>query len=140
MVTLDDLKDYLNVDYNDDNAKLQRKLNSAVRVVERYTNHSLSDKVITYTSNGHCREFYQYPIESVLGAVRVEYKDLSVIVYAKDGDIVTIDLGVSDEPNLDEAVLRIAATLYENIEISEVNLPLDVQLLLNKFRRDSFLD
>lgn len=139
-VTLQDLKDYLNIQFSQDDAKLTRKLNSAIKIVELYTNHSLVAKTITYTSNGRYKEFYGYPILSITGAKSTCYNDLSVIIHSNEGETVTIQLGVSDDANLDEAVLRIAADIYENIEISETTLPLDVQLLLNMSRRDSFLD
>lgn len=139
-VTLQDLKDYLNINFDNDDNKLERKLNAAILIVERYTNHSLVAKTISYTSNGYSKQIYQYPILSITGAESVCYDNLHVTINAKLGDIVTIQLGVSEESNLDEAVLRIAGDLYENVEISEVALPIDVQLLLNQFIRDSFID
>lgn len=138
-VTLTDLKDYLNIDYPNDDLKLERKLNAAIRVVEKYTNHSLRDHDIIIIGTGCASEFYGYPIDSITGAERIEYTDMGACVTAKIGDRVTIKMGISEEPNLDEAVLRIASTLYEEIEISETTLPLDVQLLLNQYRLDSFI-
>ncbi len=140
MVTLDDLKQELLVTWSQDDAKLQRKLNAAIDIVERYTNRSLVSKTVTRRSNGCPIEFYGSPIESITGATRVDYNSLCAIIHAKSGDVVSIELGESDITALDEAVLRIAATLYENGEISEVNLPLDVQLLINQYRLDSFVD
>lgn len=140
MVTIDDLKDELLITWSQDDAKLQRKLNAAVDIVERYTNRSLVSKTVTRRSNGCPIEFYGSPIESINGATRVEYTSLGAMIYAKSGDVVSIELGESYITALDESVLRIGATLYENGEISEVNLPLDVQLLLNQYRLDSFID
>lgn len=140
MVTLQDLKDYLNIDYDNDDSKLDRKLKSAIRIVERYTNHSLRNRVDKIVSNGLPIQYFFSPIERITGAKEVCYNDVSATIYSKSGDTIEIILGVSDEPNLDEAVLRIASSLYENIEISEITLPLDVQLLINQFRRDDFLN
>lgn len=139
MVALSDLKDYLNIDFNQDDAKLTRKLNAAIRIVERYTNLSLVAKTVSIRGSRRGVVFFGSPIISITGATDTCYNDMSVTIYAKDGDTVTIQLGEVDEPNLGEAILRIAATLYEGIEISEVTLPLDVQLLINQFRHDDFI-
>ena len=137
MVDLSDLKDALRIDFNDDDDILDRKLKTAIQVVERYTGHSLRDRSITYISDGKRREFFEYPI-TVNGGDVVE-DGFSTFVYAKKGDSVTITFGVSEHENLWEAVIRIASYLYENIDINEVSLPADVQLLINQFRRDSFI-
>lgn len=139
MVALSDLKDYLNIPFNQDDAKLTRKLNAAVRIVELYTNLSLVAKTVTIRGSRRGVVFFGSPIISITGATDTCYNDMSVTIYANDGDTVTVQLGAVDEPNLDEAVLRIAATLYEGIEISEVTLPLDIQLLINQFRHDDFI-
>lgn len=139
MVTIQDLKDELLITWSQDDAKLQRKLNAAIGIVESYTNRSLVSKTVTRRSNGCPIEFYGSPIDSITGATRVDYTSLGAIIHAKSGDTVTIELGESDITALDEAVLRIGATLYENGEISEVTLPLDVQLLINQYRLDSFI-
>lgn len=139
MVDLNALKDYLNIDFNQEDAKLTRKLNAAIRIVERYTNLSLVAKTVTIRGSRRGVVFFGSPIISITGATDTCYNDMSVTIYAKDGDNVTVQLGAVDEPNLDEAVLRIASTLYEGIEISEVTLPLDVQLLINQFRHDDFI-
>lgn len=140
MVTIDDLKDELLITWSQDDAKLTRKLNAAINIVERYTNRSLVSKIVTRRSNGCPIEFYGSPIEDITGATQVEYTSLGAMIYAPSGSVVSIGLGESDITALDEAVLRIAATLYENGEISEVTLPLDVQLLINQYRLDSFVD
>lgn len=138
-VTLQDLKDELEITWSDDDLKLQRKLDAAIDVVERYTNHSLVAKTITLTSTGKPIEFFGAPILSVSGAQRECYNNTGVTLYAKDGDVITIDMGVSNIKSLDEAVIRIASTLYEDGEIDAVRLPLDVQLLINQFRLDDFI-
>lgn len=140
MATLSQLKEELGITWNTDDAKLQRKLNAAIGIIERYTNRSIVAKTVTLKSYGKPIEFYGDPIISVNGAVSTCYNPLGVTIRAKEGDTVTIQLGASNINSLTEAVIRVAATLYENGEISEVSLPLDVQLLVNQFRLDSFLD
>lgn len=138
-VTLQDLKDELEITWSDDDLKLQRKLDAAIDVVERYTNQSLVAKTITITSTGKPIEFFGTPILSITGAQRECYHGIGVTLYARDGDVITIDMGVSDIKALDEAVIRIASTLYEDGEIDSVRLPIDVQLLINQFRLDDFI-
>lgn len=138
-VTLQDLKDELEITWSDDDLKLQRKLDAAIDVIERYTNHSLVSKTITLTSTGRPIDFFGSPILSVSGAQKECYNDMGVALYAKDGDIITISMGVSNIKALDEAVIRIASTLYEDGEIDAVKLPIDIQLLVNQFRLDDFI-
>lgn len=138
-VTLQDLKDELEITWSEDDLKLQRKLDAAIDVIERYTNHSLRAKTITLTSTGKPINFFGAPILSVSGAQRVCYNSTGVTLYAKEGDTISISMGVSDIKALDEAVIRIASTLYEDGEIDAVKLPLDVQLLVNQYRLDDFI-
>ena len=138
-VTLQDLKDELEITWSEDDLKLQRKLDAAIDIVERYTNHSLKSKTITLTSTGRPIEFFGAPILSVSGAQRECYNDMGVTLYAKDGDVITISMGVSNIKALDEAVIRIASTLYEDGEINTMHLPIDIQLLINQFRLDDFI-
>ena len=140
MATLIELKEELGISWNNDDSKLQRKLDAAIRIIERYTNRSLTQKTVTLTSYGYPIEFYGSPILSVTGAKTACYNPMGGTFFADEGDDIEVSLGVSDIPSLTEAVIRVAATLYENGEVSEVNLPVDVQLLVNQFRLDSFID
>lgn len=140
MATINQLKDELAITWNQDDNKLQRKLDAAIGIIERYTNRSLSQKTVTLVSYGRPIEFYGAPILSVTGAKTACYNPMGGTFFADEGDEIEVLLGVSDIPSLTEAVIRVAATLYENGEVSEVNLPVDVQLLVNQFRLDSFID
>lgn len=136
MVTIDNLKDYLNIDFNDDNVKLQRKLDASISRIERYTNLSLVAKTVNKRVYGTF-EFYGSPIISITGTPNICYNETGFT--ATGNGIIQIELGATDNPMIDEAVLKLAGQLYEDIEIDSVNLPLDIQLLLNQFRNDSFL-
>lgn len=138
MVTIDDLKQDLHITYNADNDILQRNLDAAIAIVEKYTSLSMVEKAVPYRAVvGHKFKVYQSPIESVTGGTYIECDTYAVIT--PTATTVTVNYGAVDYPNLNKAVLRIAGDMYENVEISEVTLPIDVQLLLNQYRNDSFL-
>ena len=139
MVNLQDLKDELAITWVEDDAKLTRKLNSAISIIEKYTNQSLVAKTVTLISNGKPKEFLQTPILNITGAKCVEHKAIGVVLYAKHGEEITIELGVSPYTNLYEAVIRLAVYLFEDREINPLNLPEDVQALVNQFRNDNFI-
>jgi hypothetical protein len=140
MVTLEQLKEDLRIDYDNDDAILQRNLDAAVAIVEKYTSLSMVDKTLTYpVREGKCIKVYAYPVESVTGGEFKDCYDYTLITPDRDVTTLTVDLGSVDYPNLNKAVLRIAGDLYENVEIDSVTLPIDVQLLINQYRRTSFL-
>lgn len=138
MVDLADLKEALRIDFPDDDNILERKLRTAIAVIERYTSHSLHEHTEVIRSNGYPIEVYKYPIVSVDGG-DVEEMSIKSVIKAPRGSDVTITYGVSEHANLWEAVIRVASYLYENIDINEVSLPADVQLLINQYRRDDFI-
>lgn len=138
MVTLEQLKEDLHVDYSDDNAILQRNLDAAVAIVEKYTSLVMVARSETKIARvGTKFKVFMSPVSSVTGGTFEECNDYALIT--PTATTVTINYGAVNLPNLDKAVLRIAADLYENVEISEVRLPLDVQLMLNQYRNDSFI-
>lgn len=138
MVTLEHLREDLRIDFPNDDAILQRNLDAAIAIVEKYTGYSMSAKSIPYRAViGHKFKVYMSPVESVTGGTYEVCNDYTVITPTQLN--VTVNYGSVDYANLNKAVLRIAADLYENVEISEVTLPIDVQLLLNQYRNDSFI-
>lgn len=139
-VTLEQFKSIARIDYNQDNEELQLYLDGAVEFIENYTNHSLKEKTVTLVSNGCPIEFYSFPIISITGAERVEYCAVSTLIYATNGDVITIELGDSNKSILKAAVYSLATTMYESKEVDPMILPVDLQGKINQFRRDSFLD
>lgn len=138
MATLEQLKEDLRVDFTDDDSILQRNLDAATAIIEKYTGLSMSDKTLTFTGKDKpFRLFDVYPIDSVDGGTFTECSGGYLITPTEQ--VVTVEVGSVNYPNLDKAVLRIAADLYENIEVSEVNLPVDIQILVNQYRRTSFI-
>lgn len=138
MVTLDQLKEDLRVDFDNDDAILQRNLDAAIAIVEKYTGYSMVAKSVPYRAViGHKFKVYMSPVELVTGGMYEACGAYTVITPTQSS--VTVNYGAVDYANLNKAVLRIAADLYENVEISEVTLPIDIQLLLNMYRNDSFI-
>ena len=138
MVTLDQLKEDLRIDFDNDNAILQRNLDAAIAIVEKYTGYSMVAKAVPYRAViGHKFKVYMSPVESVNGGTYEVCGTYTFITPTQS--TVTVNYGSVDYANLNKAVLRIAADLYENVEISEVTLPIDIQLLLNQYRNDSFI-
>lgn len=137
-VSLTLFKKIARIDWNQDDEELQLYLDGAVQFIEKYTDVSISDKVITYISNGCPKEIYSFPILSVTGADNIHYGDMSVIIYAKSGDTVTINLGDSNNKILESACYELALTMFEQKEMDTISLPVDLQFKVNQFRR-SFL-
>src|SRR5690606_41590998 len=68
MATLEQLKEDLRVDFPDDDSILQRNLDAATAIIERYTGLSMSDKTLTFTGKDKPIILFDvYPIESVDG-------------------------------------------------------------------------
>lgn len=148
MVTLEDLKDELNIDFPDMDRKLQRKLDAAIAEVARYTDVYMYKKDIQVTSDGCPLEFFEYPLK-IVSVKDSKGKDikyskqqfrLSTEITAPRGSIITLIAG--DDPTyknacIDEGILRLAVYLFENVDAREVAIPLDVQLMINKERRSA---
>ncbi|MNT48687.1 Phage gp6-like head-tail connector protein [compost metagenome] len=140
MITLEQFKNIARIDFDNDDDELQLYLDGAIEYIENYTNYSLKEKTLTKVSNGCPIEFYGAPVINITGSDRVDNEDFSVLIYAKRGDTVTIELGVNESPLLESCVYSLALSMYETKEMYAINLPVDLQFKINKFRRDSFLD
>lgn len=139
MVTLEQLKEDLRIDFDQDDAILQRNLDAAVSIIERYTGISISEKTLEFTGRDRPFKLYDvYPIDSIDGATFEDCGPYYVIT-PDDSGFISIEVGDEDIPALNKAALRVASDLYENIEIRETTLPIDVQMMVNKFRRGGFL-
>lgn len=138
-ISLDTFKHIARIDYDEDDVELQLYLDSATEIIERYTNHSLRSKVITFVSDGHVREVFESPILSVSGGDIYKTNSMSVIISSRRGDTVAITLGVSDIKSLEYSVYDVALTMYEEKGVTSVKLPLDIQAKINQFRRDDFI-
>lgn len=133
-------KDFLAVDYNEDDALIQECLDSAIDRIEEYTNHSLKVKSLSYTSDGCDIQIYTYPIVDIIADddfKRYNRAD-SVIISAPIGTDITVNVGVSNKKQLEMAVLQLTAYYYENREPSSWELPNTIQGSVNQLRRGLF--
>lgn len=147
VITLDNAKYYLAVDFTDDDAIISGAITAAVDWVERYTNHLLYERDVVYKSTGCPIDIYDYPVavQSVKDGqgndlnYTTQNRSLKLIVEAPRGAIVTVKAGY-DSPakvpgQLMSACYKLITYLYENRDTHSMQLPVDVQGLLNQLRR-----
>jgi hypothetical protein len=146
VITLEAAKEYLVVDFPDQDDNIRRLISTAVAMVEQYTGYRLYERDVTYTV-GRCEyEIVDYPVEVTgvtLGGGVINYiteqAALSMYVRAPRGSVIAATVGyesVSDIPApLIDGALKILTYLYERRDIHTMNLPADVQGVLNQFRR-----
>lgn len=140
VISLDDAKECLKVDFPDDDAIIERNIKSAVSMIEKYTDVYLYQRSENYTLNGCKLEVYDYPIvfTGVL-PTKQDNKAMSVIIYGLDNSTFTANVGYADvtliPQNLLDACYKMITYLYENRDAYTIGLPLDVQMLINQYRR-----
>lgn len=143
VISLADAKEHLVVDFPDNDVSIERNIKTAIALVEQYTCYKLYERSVTYTMPlcGH-KEVYDYPLSITAGQpVKIYDRVLSTIVSAASGYGVTAAVGYSDVADIPSPLIdgayKIIEYLYENKDIYEANLPLDVQLILNPYRRSA---
>jgi len=141
VISLDEAKYSLVVDYPDKDGDITRYIKTAVAIVERYTNYALYQRAVTYTLPlcGNM-EIYDYPISFDEGNTTYD-RVLSVVLSGQSGAKSDATIGyadVADIPSpLIDACYKIITYLSENRDIYEENLPSDVQGLINSYRRSA---
>lgn len=138
-VNIELLKEIASINYNQDDRQLQLFLDSSREQVERWTNISLHANTVTFIARHKETTVNLFPIESITGATKVDYCGFETIIHAKVGDTITIEVSDSNNKILEDVVYRLALSRYDNKEIDHVNLPLNYQMEINQFRRDSFI-
>lgn len=140
LITLSEAKAWLNVDetFTADDTLIQGCIDAAEQWVSKYTNHvfGASDVVISkYT------EIYDYPVvvKSATGDYNLETCSLKTVVCPDRGAEVTVTvgyaaLGLVPAP-LVAGAKKFITYLYENRDIYPTELPFDVQILVNQYRR-----
>lgn len=142
VITLQQAKDYLVVDFNDRDAEIERHIKTAVSYVEQYTNVMLYEREKVYPIGSRCSvEIYDYPIRFSSAPLKSYQNVMSVQVYGEAGSSVTATVGyavASDVPEeLISAAYKLITYLFENRDIYTAGLPWDVALLLNSHRRSA---
>jgi hypothetical protein len=149
VITLDQARTYLVVDYTDDDGDIKRAIETAVRWVENYTSHRLFERNETFDTEGCSTRLYEYPI-TVTGVVdssdvstdfTICKKITSIIVESHYGSSISATVGysnVADVPStLLSACYKIITYLYENRDAYGLSIPVDIQGLINQERRDA---
>jgi hypothetical protein len=151
VIALADAKVWLSVDdtYNDND--ISRLINTAVAWIEQYTCYRLypRDEVINTTS---CKTYIPYyPINTTnilnfdgspyVSANLYTYvpQNLSLLVNCPSMSTIQLNTGYADptqipQPLIDGA-LKLITYLYENRDSYGTVLPIDIQLLVNSYRR-----
>lgn len=142
IITLEQAKENLHVDFDDDDAVIQRCINSAIGWVEKYTDYALQEKPITvYTGRCGTVDIVTYPFEVVTADVSIKRRALSSLLsYKSDSEIELIvgDWGTEEVPApLIEACYKMITYYYENRDMYKQDAPTDVQYLCNQWRRSA---
>lgn len=141
IISLEEAKLFLVVDYPDKDEEIKIHIKTAIGVVERYTNHMMWQRAKTYTITGCSLEIYDYPLTVSTTVSRVHKNVLSTTYYNTEGTELSAIVGYASKDavpsELIDAAKKIITYLFENKDISEANLPWDIQILINSFRRSA---
>lgn len=140
VISLQSAKDYLRVDYSDDDAIITRLIYTAVDRIEQYTHYMLYKRSTTYAMHKNSIEIYDFPI-TIDTDHKFSQNVLSITVYGCIGDNVHASIGYGAGGNIPQPLIsacyKLIAYLYENRDVYNVTLPLDVQMLVNQYRRSA---
>lgn len=161
VITLDQAKDWLVVDFSDADEIITRNIQTAVAWVEKYTNYYLYQRAVTIPVTSCKTAISLYPIADIVMKNRngdivtpVIYQSAlkTYVVYgASTGlwvtnvgqNVVTLNAGFTNPsdipPPLIDACYKLITYLYENRDAYSSTLPVDIQLLVNQFRRSPTL-
>lgn len=175
VVTLQQAKDYIRVDYGDDDELITGLINSAVGLVEQTTNYRLYQRnEVIFRSGFYYYNAYQFPINSASVVnhdsadtfdyqVKYFYEPLRVNLAWWNGYfywdswesfmtnytytihtrpvtfVLTLDVGYTDTAqiptDLITAIKQIISFTYENRDMTKLDLPSNITLLLANYRR-----
>jgi len=141
IISLQDAKDFLVVDYPDRDVEISRHIKSAIGFIETYTNVIMYERQTVYLMTGNCREIYDSPIKFANPTIKTKQNILSVTVFGKQDDIIDSIIGydnVEKVPSeLIEAAYKMIQYLFENHDIYTAGLPWDIQMMCNPHRRSA---
>lgn len=151
VISLDDAKAYLVMTgISDRDAEITRLIKTAIALVEKYTDHYLYEREITIDLTCSTTNITKYPFEVV--SVKRETTDLTYNIYQKvlsinlvchdwkDG-LITANVGYGDVTDIPQplvsAAYKIITYLFENKDAYTAELPLDIQMMINQYRRSA---
>lgn len=147
VISLQNAKDWLIVQDSADNAAITRLIKSAVAWIEQYTCYRLYPRDETFTTVCYKTELPYYPInsKSVKLADGTTFdatyttRSLTLLVTCPEQSVISLNTGYDDPtgipPPLIEGAYKLITYLYENRDAYSTTLPLDIQILVNQFRR-----
>lgn len=143
-ITLQQAKDWLVVDVDDNDELIQSLINTSEQWVQKYTCHILNPSTQVIEGTGCNVEVYECPfsIVSSIGNYKVENRSLKSVFHIPEGSSVTLSIGyqsINDIPApLITACLKLVTYMYENRDSYSIGIPIDVQGLINQYRRGLF--
>lgn len=148
VISLIQAKSYLVMEgISDRDAEIRGLIETSISLVERYTCYRLYERPETFIATTCHTELNYYPvaIESVKNSngddvkYTSKYAPLSLNITVPSQSIITATVGYDDVANIPSplisAAYKMITYLFENKDAYSVSLPMDVQLLLNQFRR-----
>ena len=177
VISVDQAKSFLRVDFNDDDDLITSLINAAVGYVETATQYRLYQRTeIVYTSGKYCYSAFQFPLNSV-AVVNQDSSDTTVynpklyyeslrtnITWLSNGFlywdswnqfftnyyytihnscsatfILTLDVGYTDvsliPTDLITAIKQIISYTYENRDMTKLDMPSNITMLLANYKR-----
>ena len=134
---------------NDRDAEIERLIKTSIEWVEQYTSYRLYERTETFIAYCSVTELPYYPIEvdsiAYKGVAYANYTTLqlplSLKVYTPSQSVITSTVGYANRLDIPEplvsACYKIITYLFENKDAYSVGLPIDVQILLNQWRRSA---
>jgi len=132
---------------SDRDAEITRLIQTAIGWVEQYTCYRLYERVETFIAYG-CETvlpYYPITIDGVDhdGSAYANYKEkflpLGLRIICPSQSTITATVGYSDVGEIPapliEAAYKLITYLFENKDVYSVQLPVDVQILINQYRR-----
>jgi hypothetical protein len=150
VISLQNARDWLVVDDNFDDTIITRLINSAVSWVEQYTCYRLYARDETFITTSCKTSLPYFPINSKSIKLKDDtdytatnntyfYAALSLIVDCPIQSTIMLNTGYTDPTQIPspllEACYKLITYLYENRDAYGTQLPIDIQILINQFRR-----
>lgn len=150
IITLEDAKAELVMTGIDDrDAEIERLIKTAIAMVEQYTCYRLYERTEVFNTIGCHTSLPYYPIEidDVINAdgndvtYTQKNQSLSILISCPAQSVIGATVGYDDVTNIPQplisAAYKIITYLFENKDAYEVGLPIDIQLMLNPYRRSA---
>lgn len=148
VISLAEAKAYLAVDFGDNDEQIKGLIHSAVALVEKYTGYALYNRDVTYNSFTCTKAISTYPIEltgvtydGAATAYKTRQGTLTLYVDSRAGATISANIGYTEKTDIPApliaAALKTIVSLYEYREVYATSLPVDVQLMLNPYRRNA---